>query len=89
MVKDLRELRNLIDHQEISFIRIKEEEDLLKCEAFSTTGYVGNCVLRNKIVIEKVKHHAKINKIKGSEIDTLIKHVARLHLKLKSSGVKE
>lgn len=85
----MQELRNLTAHKEISYIRIKEDDSLLKCEAFSTRGYVGNCVLRNKAVIKKVKDYASMNKIKGTEIEAILRNVARLHLKIKSGWIDD
>ena len=80
----MQELKELTINKQIAFVRIKENNKELKCEAFSDKGYVGDCLLKNKVVIEKVKDHAVLNKIKGPELETIIRDIARLHLKIKS-----
>lgn len=89
MIRDLQELKDMSVNEQISFIRIKEDEDLLKCEAFSAKGFIGNYVLRNKFVIEKVKGYAVINKVKGEVLNDIIRDVARMHLKYKGGWMEQ
>lgn len=80
----MQELRDLAANEDIVFVRIKENDDMLKCEAFSNKGYIGDCLLRNEIVVEKLKQRAVLNKVKGDDLKEIIRDVARLHLKMKS-----
>lgn len=89
MINDLQQLRELTANRQVNFIRIKEHGNLLNCEVFSANGYIGKCVLKNKTVIDKFKDHTVINKLKGEDLEVILKDIARLHLKMKSGWIDE